>query len=346
MIKEPYYCNVRFFADSPSTTKIHWYPVNRDSPVLPYPSFVASPQWEDENGPAAGMYMGNPPSLQGVQFVQTMGGAPRVPRLEKRFTGEFCGTRPQWMGNLRSDRVADIGDINCCKNTFRFKAQSGSAASMDFGNITLVCLHATSGSVVSETDAAGVSEDFASCSCSAFEESHTPDRLEEFLSCSCAGVGVEFTGEGDTVGCSCSEMTFTATVTSETLDFNSCSCSEGDASSHSVEPGTDCSSAGELSVPFSITVPITGPATQWWKFPAPAGVQYYCKITSAIIGLTCDIRGFITDCDGTQFRVGIWSSNGCVSRTPSVDELCAPKITCPPLLSGTYTLEIGTGACP
>lgn len=337
---------MKFFEGSDAgTAKIEWYFVPPSRSCLPVPSFVDSTDWYSPNGPGAGMMVGLSAKYQGEQIGRRPGKRSVALPWEK-YTGHYCGTPAQWLGELDLSNPKDVGEVGCCKGPNYFVAISGSRADVDFNNFTFVCLHATSGSVVNETDAAGVTEDFASCSCSAVEESHAPDRLEEFQACSCSAADAEFTGEGDTVGCSCSEVTFTATVTSETLDFSSCSCSEVDVSSHSVEPGTDCSSAGELSVPFSITVPIAGPATQWWKFPAPTGVQYYCKITSAIIGLTCDIRGFITDCDGTQFRVGIWSSNGCVSRTPSVDELCAPKITCPPLLSGTYTLEIGTGPCP
>lgn len=244
MGKEPYNAPARFFEDSEFTTRVHWYPVPSDRPVLPYPSFVGRPEWEDENGPGQNMYMGCPPQFQGTQFVPSMGGAARVPRLEQLFTGEFCGTKRQWAGDLRTDRPEDIGDPLCCKQR-HLAAHSESKMTASIGEFSFSCRRSCSCTDMLFGYRANVSANASACSCTRVQAEYilSPHHNESACSCSaveyfssstafasmraCSCSVCEYetysTVYSASKGCSCSQMPFMAANRFE--DPKACSCS-------------------------------------------------------------------------------------------------------------------------
>lgn len=113
VIRDAYYAPVRFFKDTEQTTKIHWYFVPKDRPVLDEVQFVQHEPWHDENGPRSFMYSGNPASQQGQGYAERYGGARRTPLVDT-YTGHYCGNHDQWAGELLTTRPGDLGDVGCC----------------------------------------------------------------------------------------------------------------------------------------------------------------------------------------------------------------------------------------
>jgi hypothetical protein len=116
-VRSNYYAPVKFFADTDLTTLVHWYIVPRSRKVLPEISFVAHEPWHDDNGPASGMEVGNPPWRQGTGYVRRFGGAPQTHGATSGYTGHYCGSSQQWQGDLQVGRPSDRGDDSCCGNT-------------------------------------------------------------------------------------------------------------------------------------------------------------------------------------------------------------------------------------
>lgn len=114
-MRDNYYCNVRFFEDSPEVTRVHVYKVPSTRRVVPFSRTFAHEPWYDDNGVASGMFIGRHPFELGQQLVDKFGGASGRPRRAFVYLpGVVCGTAEQWGNPLRLDRPGDTSDGLCC----------------------------------------------------------------------------------------------------------------------------------------------------------------------------------------------------------------------------------------
>ena len=109
---------MRFFRDSPALTRIRWYFVPNDRPIVPYPTLFSSYAWDD--GPTAwDMTAVRGTIHQGEQMDNVrpfqQGEAP----LTDPDGSHVCGTREQWAGAMDiSDQLINgetpMGWPRCC----------------------------------------------------------------------------------------------------------------------------------------------------------------------------------------------------------------------------------------
>lgn len=99
------YVDGRLFSDRPDTVQIRWYAVSPSRPVLPYPSFVANEDMQDDNSPFSGMETGFPAPQQGQALTHVRYGTDNI--RDAFNPRRFCGTAAQWAGDLQFSRPGD-----------------------------------------------------------------------------------------------------------------------------------------------------------------------------------------------------------------------------------------------
>lgn len=114
MLRAGYETRARFFRDVDTSVPIWWYPVPKDRPCLPVASFVQDSDWQNEDGPRTPLFKGRISPDQGEGWFGRPFRGRRLPPNALPFTGHYCGTAAQWLGDLVSTRPADIGNKFCC----------------------------------------------------------------------------------------------------------------------------------------------------------------------------------------------------------------------------------------